>query len=54
MGEVIFRVSKHLGVPPTQVIREKFTPDVRFLILKYSEVLRQEIKQVEELNEKMG
>lgn len=54
MGEVYFRVSKHLGIPPTQVIREKFMPDMRFLIMKYSEKIRQEIKQAEELEEQMN
>lgn len=53
MGEVYFRVSLHLNIPPTEVIRKKFTPDIRFLIMKYSEKLRQEIKQAEELEEQM-
>lgn len=39
---------------PTEVIRKKFTPDMRFLILKYSEQIRQEIKQQEEIKEKIN
>lgn len=54
MGEVYFRISKDFGIMPTEVIRKKFTPDMRFLILKYSEQIRQEIKQQEELEEKIN
>lgn len=52
-GEVYFRVSKHLGWLPSEVIRNKFNPDVKFLIIKYSSQLRAEIKQNEELKEKL-
>lgn len=52
-GEVYFRVSKHLGWLPSEVIKKKFNPDIKFLIFKYSQQLRQEIQQSEELNEKM-
>lgn len=54
MGEVYFRISKDFGIMPTEVIRKKFTPDMRFLILKYSEQIRQEIKEQEELEEKIN
>jgi len=50
-GEVYFRVSEHLGWLPSEVIRKKFTPDIRFLIMKYSQRLRQEIEQAKELEE---
>jgi len=29
------------------VIKKKFTPDIRFLIMKYSQEIRNEIKQAE-------
>ncbi len=52
-GEVYFRVSKHLGWLPSEVIKKKFNPDIKFLIFKYSQQLRREMKQSEELEEKM-
>lgn len=51
-GEVYFRVSEHLGWLPSEVIRKKFTPDIRFLIMKHSQRLRREIEQAKELEEK--
>ena len=52
-GEVYFRVSKHLGWLPSEVIKKKFNPDIKFLIFKYSQEIRNEIKQNEELKEKL-
>lgn len=37
---------------PTEVIKKQFTPDIKFLIFKYAEQIRQEIKQSEELENK--
>lgn len=51
-GEVYFRVSKHLGWLPSEVIRQKFTPDIRFLIMKYAKQIMTEVKQAEEIKEK--
>lgn len=51
-GEVYFRVSQHLGWLPSQVIRCKFQPDIKFLIFKYSQQIRAEVKQAEEIREK--
>lgn len=51
-GEVYFRVSKHLGWLPSEVIRKKFNIDVKFLIIKYSQELRAEIKRAKEIEEK--
>lgn len=51
-GEVYFRVSEHLGIPVSEVIQKKFSWDIKFLIMKYSQRLRAEIKQSEELKEK--
>ena len=54
MGEVYFRISKDFGIMPTEVMRKKFTPDMRFLILKYSEQIRHEIREHEKLEEKLN
>jgi len=54
IGEVYFRVSEHLGWLPSKVIKNKFNPDVKFLIFKYSNRLRQEIKESERINEKLN
>ena len=51
IGEVYFRISEQLGWLPSEVIRKKFTPDIRFLIMKHSQRLRKEIEQAEELEE---
>ena len=53
-GEVYFRISKQLGWLPSEVIRKKFTPDIRFLIMKYTQQILAEIKQSEELKEQMN
>jgi hypothetical protein len=50
-GEVYFRISEQLGWLPSEVIRKKFTPDIRFLIMKHSQRLRKEIEQAKELEE---
>lgn len=50
-GEVYFRISKHLGWLPSQVIREKFSPDIRFLIMKYTQEILREIEQAEKIKE---
>ncbi len=52
MGEVYFRISKDFGIMPSEVIRKKFTPDMRFLILKYSEQIRQEMREYQKIKEK--
>lgn len=50
-GHIYFLVSKHLGKPVTWVIRNKFNPDVKFLIMKYSLITRQEQEQVASMQE---
>ena len=52
MGEVYFLVSKHLGKPVSWVIKHKFTPDVKFLIFKYSQKERAKQEAYEEMKEK--
>ena len=51
-GEVYFRISKQLGWLPSEVIRKKFTPDIKFLIMKHSQEIFNEMKRAEELKEK--
>ena len=53
-GEVYFRVSKHLGVAPSEVIRRKFSPDMRFLIIKYTQMILREVEQAEKLDEQIN
>ena len=52
MGDIYFEVSKHLGKPVSWVIKHKFTPDVKFLIFKYSHIYREKQKAYEELEER--
>lgn len=47
-GEIIFRISKHLGEGPMWVIKNKFTPDVKFLWNKYHLQLKAEQKEIKE------
>ena len=52
-GEVYFRVSKHLGWLPSEVIKNKFNPDIKFLIFKYSQQIRKEIEESEKIKEQL-
>lgn len=54
MGEVYFRVSKHLSILPSEVIKNKFNPDFKFLIHKYSVQIKQEQKDYIKMKEEMG
>ena len=54
VGQVYFRVSKHLSIPISQVIREKFNPDMKLLIMFYSEEIRQEQREIQQLKEQTG
>ena len=51
MGEVYFRVSQHLGIVMSEVIRKKFTPDMMLLIHKYSNIVRAELAEYKKLKE---
>lgn len=53
VGDVYFEVSKHLGWRVSEVIKKKFTPDVKFLIFKYSQILRNKKKEYDEIKENM-
>ena len=51
-GEVYFRISEHLGWLPSEVIRKKFTPDIKFLIMKYTQRLIKEAEHAKEIEER--
>lgn len=51
-GEVYFRVSKHLGWGIEEVIKKKFKPGVKFLIMKYSQIVRAELEAYKEIKDK--
>lgn len=51
VGETYFRVSKHLRVPISEVIKNKFQPDYRLLLNKYFNIILAEQKQYEEMEE---
>jgi len=51
MGDVYFEVSKHLRCSPYYVIKNKFRPDIRFLIMKYTQILRTKQKEYERIKE---
>lgn len=53
MGEVYFRVSQHLGIVMSEVIRRKFTPDMMLLIHKYSNIVRSEYKEYQKIQDEM-
>ena len=50
-GEVYFRISKHLGITISEVIRKKFTLDIKFLIMRYSQEIRAEIKRAKKIED---
>lgn len=54
IGQVYFRVSKHLHCPISYVIRNKFTPDMKLLIMFYSEEIRQEQREINSLKDELG
>lgn len=47
--QIYFEVSKHLGVPISQVIKNKFLPDYRILIMKYNYDLELKIKEAKKI-----
>jgi len=51
IGECYFRVSEHLGVPMTEVIRKKFHPDYKLLLNKYYNIIVAEQKEYEKVKE---
>lgn len=54
MGEVYFRVSQHLGIVMSEVIRKKFHPDMMLLIHKYSNIVRAEYRQYQKLQDEIN
>lgn len=53
MGDLYFEVSKHLGKPPSWVMKHKFTPDVKFLLLKYGQILRNRKKEYDKMKKSL-
>ena len=53
LGDLYFEVSKHLGKPPSWVMKHKFTPDVKFLLLKYAQILRNRKREYEEMRDSL-
>lgn len=51
MGHIYFKVSEHLRKPVSWVIKHKFHPDVKFLIMKYSIITREEQETAKKLKE---
>lgn len=52
MFEVYIRVSKHTGLNIIEVIRRKFTYDIRLLIMYYARKLREEQEEFERIQKK--
>ena len=48
MGEVYFRVSKHLCIPISEVIYKRNDLDMIMLMRKYGEEIKQEQKSIRE------
>ena len=51
IGDIYFQVSKHLGITVSEVIRRKFTPDIKFLIFKYSQIARNKQEAYEDIKD---
>lgn len=47
--EAYFRVSKHLGCPVSEVIKNKFNPDYKILIMRYHMEIQAELKEAERI-----
>ena len=54
IGQTYFRVSKHLGITITEVIRRKFEVDVYLLISYYANEIYAEIEENERIEEQMN
>lgn len=52
MGEVYFRISKHLSMGIDEVIRQKFQPQIKFLIFKYTQIILKEQEEYEKIESK--
>ena len=51
--QVYVEVSKNHNIPLTRVIREKFTPEIRLLIMYYNNKIRTEQKEYQKMENKM-
>ena len=50
LGEVYFRVSKHLGIPISEVIYKRNHLDMIMLMRKYGEIIKEEQRQIQRAN----
>ena len=51
IGECYFRVSKHLGITISKVIKYKFHPDIKLLLNKYYNIIVAEQREYEKIKE---
>lgn len=51
IGECYFRVSQHLGITISEVIKNKFHPDFKLLLNKYYNIIIAEQKEYEKIKE---
>ena len=49
-----FRVSKHLHIGIEEVIRRKFQPGIKFLIIKYTQIILREQEEYEKIEEQQS
>ena len=47
--QVYFEVAKHLGCTISEVIKRKFHPDIRVLIMKYNYDLELQLREAERI-----
>lgn len=51
IGDLYFEVAKQLGMRPSEVIKQKFTPDIKFMLIKNAQILRNRKKAYDEIQE---
>jgi hypothetical protein len=52
-GEIYFRISQNHNYSIPYIIKHKFTPEIRFLIIKYHQQLLNEKEEAEKLEREM-
>ena len=51
IGDLYFEVSKQLGMRPSEVIKQKFTPDIKFMLMKNAQILRNRKKAYDDIKD---
>ena len=51
IGECYFRVSQHLGITISKVIKYKFHPDIKLLLNKYYNIVIAEQKEYQKIKD---